>query len=130
MLKAMVRIITYIIFFFIMISNITYAETLKMSCINEGDLTKSEYKLFQLQINKNKKKLKWADGGWRSFKEISFKENDDYVYWDRVNILNGISITYFFHKKKSILIATQFEFESKDYFGKQGHIYKNIFKCF
>ena len=126
----MVKIITAIIFFFIMISNVTYAEIFKTSCINEGDLTKSEYKIFQLLINKDKEKLKWADGGWRSFKENSFQENEDYIYWDRVNILNGISMTYFFSKKKSMLIATQIEFESKDYFGRQGNVFKNVFKCF
>ena len=126
----MVKIITAIIFFFIMISNITYAEIFKTSCINEGDLTKSEYKIFQLLINKDKEKLKWADGGWRSFKENSFQENEDYIYWDRVNILNGISMTYFFSKKKSMLIATQIEFESKDYFGRQGNVFKNVFECF
>ena len=126
----MVKIITSIIFFFIMTSNITYAEIFKTSCINEGDLTKSEYKIFQLLINKDLEKLKWADGGWISFKENSFQENEDYIYWDRVNILNGISITYFLSKKKSVLIATQIEFESKDYFGRQGNVYKNVFKCF
>ena len=126
----MIRIVQLIVFFFIMISNITYAEIIKTICINEGDLTKSEYKIFQLLINKDKEKLKWADGGWRSFKENSFQENQDYIYWDRVNILNGISITYFFSKKKSVLISTQVEFESKDYFGRQGNVYKNVFKCF
>ena len=125
----MIRIIIYIIFS-IIIPNITHAEILKTSCINEGDLTKSEYKIFQLQINKDNKKLKWADSGWKSFKEISFQENDNYIYWDGVIMLNGTSITYFYNKKKSMLIATQFVFESKDYLGRQGNINKDVFKCF
>ena len=126
----MIRIITSITFFFIMISNITYGEIFKTSCIDEGDLNKSEYKMFQLQINRDNEKLKWADGGWRSFNESSFKENDDYIYWDTVTLIIGRSITYFYSKKKSILVASQFEFESKDYFGRQGDIYKVVFKCF
>ena len=39
-----------------MISNITYSEIFKTSCIDEGDLSKSEYKMFQLQINKDNEK--------------------------------------------------------------------------
>ena len=113
-----------------MISNITYAEIFKISCIDEGDLSKSEYKMFQLQINKDNEKLKWADGGWRSFKESSFQESTDYIYWDRVNAIDGASIMYFYSKKKSMLIVTEFGFESKDYFGRHGNIYKDIFKCF
>ena len=58
----MIRIFTYIIFFFIMISNTTNAEIFKASCIDEGDISKSEYKMFQLQINRDNEKLKWADG--------------------------------------------------------------------
>ena len=126
----MIRIFTYIIFFFIMISNTTYAEIFNISCIDEGNLSKSEYKMFQLQINKDNEKLKWADGGWRSFKESSFQESTDYIYWDKVNAIDGTSITYFYSKKKSMLIVTEFGFESKDYFGRQGNIYKDIFKCF
>ena len=126
----MIRIFTYIIFFFIMISNITYAEIFKTSCIDEGDLSKSEYKMFQLQINKDNEKLKWADGGWRSFKESSFQESTDYIYWNKVNAIDGESNMYFYSKKKSMLIVTEFGFESKDYFGRQGNIYKDIFKCF
>ena len=126
----MIRIFTYIIFFFIMISNITYAEIFKTSCIDEGDLSKSEYKMFQLQINKDNKKLKWADGSWRSFKESSFQESTDYIYWDKVNAIDGTSIMYFYSKKKSVLIVTEFGFASKDYFGRQGNIYKDVFKCF
>ena len=126
----MIRNFTNIIFFFIMISNITYAEIFKTSCIDEGDLSKSEYKMFQLQINKDNEKLKWADGGWRSFKESSFQESTDYIYWDRVNAIDGASIMYFYSKKKSMLIVTEFGFESRDYFGRQGNIYKDIFKCF
>ena len=126
----MIRIITSIIFSLILISNVTYAEIFKTSCINEGDLTKSEYKIYQLQINKGNEKLKWADSGWRSFKESSFQENDNYIYWNRINILNGILITNFFSKKKSTLIVTQFEFELKDYYGRQGNIYKNVYRCF
>ena len=113
-----------------MISNTINAEIFKTSCIDEGDLSKSEYKMFQLQINKDNEKLKWADSGWRSFKESSFQENDNYIYWNRINILNGILITNFFSKKKSTLIVTQFEFELKDYYGRQGNIYKNVYRCF
>ena len=126
----MIKVFTYIIFFFIIISNKTNAEIFKTSCIDEGDLTKSEYKMFQLQINKDNEKLKWADGGWRSFKESSFQESTDYIYWDKVNAIDGTSITYFYSKKKSMLIVTEFGFESKDYFGRQGNIYKDVFKCF
>ena len=126
----MIRIFTYIIFFFIMISNITYGEIFKTSCIDEGDLTKSEYKMFQLQINRDNEKLKWAYGDWRSFKESSFQENDDYIYWDTVTLIIGRSITYFYSKKKSTLVASQFEFESKDDFGRQGDSRKVVFKCF
>ena len=113
-----------------MISNLTYAEIFKTSCIDEGNLSKSEYKIFQLQINKDNEKLKWADDDWRSFKESSFQESVDYIYWDNVNAIDGTSITYFYNKKKSMLIVTQFGFEFKDYFGRQGNIYKDIFKCF
>ena len=126
----MIRIFTYIIFFFILISNTTNAEIFRTSCIDEGDLSKSEYKMFQLQINKNNEKLKWADGGWISFKESSFQESAGYLYWDKVNTIDGTSITYFFSRKKSMLIVTQFGFESNDYFGRQGNIFKDIFKCF
>ena len=111
-------------------SNTTNADIFKASCIDEGDISKSEYKMFQLQINKDNEKLKWADDGWRSFNESSFKENDDYIYWDTVTLIIGRSVTYFYSKKKSILVASQFEFESKDYFGRQGDIYKVVFKCF
>ena len=113
-----------------MISNTINAEIFKTSCIDEGDLSKSEYKMFQLQINKDNEKLKWADGGWISFKESSFQESAGYLYWDKVNIIDGTSITYFFSRKKSMLIVTQFGFESNDYFGRQGNIFKDIFKCF
>ena len=113
-----------------MISNTTNAEIFKASCIDEGDISKSEYKMFQLQINKDSEKLKWADSGWISFKESSFQESTDYIYWDKVNAIDGTSITYFYSKKKSMLIVTEFGFESKDYFGRQGNIYKDIFKCF
>ena len=65
-----------------------------------------------------------------SFKESSFQESTDYIYWDKVNAIDGTSITYFYSKKKSMLIVTEFGFESKDYFGRQGNIYKDIFKCF
>ena len=126
----MIRVFTYIMFVFIMISNLTYAEIFKTSCIDEGNLSKSEYKIFQLQINKDNEKLKWADDDWRSFKESSFQESVDYIYWDNVNAIDGTSITYFYNKKKSMLIVTQFGFEFKDYFGRQGNIYKDIFKCF
>ena len=126
----MIRIITSITFFFIMISNFTYAEIFKTSCIDEGDLTKSEYKMFQLQINRDNEKLKQAYGDWRSFKESSFQENDDYIYWDTVTLIIGRSITYFYSKKKSTLVASQFEFESKDDFGRQGDSRKVVFKCF
>ena len=43
-----------------MISNITYAEIIKINCINEGEFTK-------LEINRNEGKLKWGGGGWKSF---------------------------------------------------------------
>ena len=113
-----------------MISNFTYAEIFKTSCVDEGDLTKSEYKMFQLQINRDNEKLKWAYGDWRSFKESSFQENDDYIYWDTITLIIGRSITYFYSKKKSTLVASQFEFESKDDFGRQGDSRKVVFKCF
>ena len=67
----MVKIITSIIFFFIMISNITYAEIFKL-IISTKLTSLSQYKIFQPLINKDKEKLKWVDGSWRSFKENFF----------------------------------------------------------
>ena len=92
-----------------MISNITYAEIIKINCINEGEFTK-------LEINRNEGKLKWGGGGWKSFYEAG-----DYIYWDRCELtLMRTSLTYLFNKQKGIMIATQFEFESKDRYGEMG----------
>ena len=121
----MIRILASIIFSLNIFSNITHAEILKANCIDEGDITKTEYKMFQLQINRDKIKLKWADDGWKSF-----KESGDYIYWDTVTPFNGSSITHFYSKNKGVLITNEFVFELRDRDGRQGRSIKHIFKCF
>ena len=111
--------------FLTLISSFANSEMFKANCMDEGDLTKTEYKMFQLKVNRDKGKLKWGDDDW-----VSFQEGGDYIHWNTLTPVRGMSINYFFNNKKRMIIATEFAFEPMDRNGKQGLNSKYIYNCF
>ena len=111
--------------FLTLISSFANSEMFKANCMDGGDLTKTEYKMFQLKVNRDKGKLKWGDDD-----QVGFQEGGDYSHWNTATPVRGMSINYFFNNKKRMIIATEFAFEPMDRNGKQGLNSKYIYNCF